>query len=265
MPRKLKLGGGATVSVLTRFLHPSAAIREKHTNAILPKNHITHNLLVDRSELVNVNRRLQRCCVMTCDDYVDSEGRMIELHAVHKYCKVDKEGDAILFFAEEVTAPAAPIITNNNITNNNEEIPEDVQNFDPTVDDVELLRFNNINVDDDNAPLPENIVPRGAPIDNNIFTDWGFSGVCYRKEHHQKTNAKLVNLSYAPELKLLWLFEQLFPVSFIKETIIVRINETLAKAIDYGEFLRWVGIWFLLATNQGPQRREYWSTTPHFK
>ena len=31
--------------------------------------------------------------------------------------------------------------------------------------------------------------------------------------------------------------------------------------IDYGELLKWIGIWFLMATNQGPQQRNYWSTT----
>ena len=64
------------------------------------------------------------------------------------------------------------------VSNNGQEILDEVQNFDVAVDNVELLRFNNIEVDDDNDPLPENIVRRGIIDNNNVFNiNWGFSSV----------------------------------------------------------------------------------------
>lgn len=143
------------------------------------------------------------------------------------------------------------------------EIPDEVLNCNAETANAELFRAHGIDVDDDNDPLPEN-VPLDVVDNDNIFGNWGFSGICYRKQLHvnRKANANLPNFAVAPELKLLWLFEQLFPVEYVKGTIIVRVNSQLSKPIEYGEWLRLIGIWLLIATSQGASRQDFWSVDP---
>jgi hypothetical protein len=58
------------------------------------------------------------------------------------------------------------------------------------------------------------------------------------------------------------LFELFLPTEYVKEVIVARINGSVNHPIDYGEFLVWLGIWFLLAINQGSSRSEFWSILP---
>ena len=200
MAPKRRLGVGAIASVRTKFLHPSAAIRAKFNNAVLDKNHFTHNLIVDRPELRIVNRKEQRCCIMTCNDYVDAEGRPLELYTVIRNIKVITEGDPALFFQPEGPPDPIPVAAPMDA----DAPPAEIPNFNTESADVELFRGRGIDVDDDNDPLPENVVPPNVVDNNNIFGDWGFSGTCYRKQHHQKTDASLRHFANAPESKLLW-------------------------------------------------------------
>ena len=59
------------------------------------------------------------------------------------------------------------------------------------------------------------------------------------------------------------LFEMFFFKHFIKSVIIPKTNEHLAAEghceLSYGEFLRWIGIWLLMATLVGPERTDFWS------
>ena len=58
----------------------------------------------------------------------------------------------------------------------------------------------------------------------------------------------------------LQLFELLFPKFFITDTIIPQINrEIKGSLLQYGEYLLWLGLWFLMATLEGPSRRDFWS------
>ena len=122
-------------------------------------------------------------------------------------------------------------------------------------------------IDDDNQPAPENLLSTEdstGPTDD-IMGQWTHSGICDQKATIQ-CNAK-------PELTFwtsllsnpsnLNLFEWLFFSSFIKATILPQTNQNLPhgeKPILYGEFLRWIGLWMLMGTIVGPQRREFWAT-----
>ena len=59
------------------------------------------------------------------------------------------------------------------------------------------------------------------------------------------------------------LFEMLFPKEFVQQTILVETNkEIVGEPVQYGEFLRWLGLWFLMATLMGPRRRDFGSSAP---
>jgi hypothetical protein len=58
-------------------------------------------------------------------------------------------------------------------------------------------------------------------------------------------------------------WELFFPQQFVKDTMIPEMNKLVRLgSIHYGEFLRWIGLWFLMATIQGPARHEFWKLDP---
>ena len=60
-------------------------------------------------------------------------------------------------------------------------------------------------------------------------------------------------------------FSRCFFKQFIVATIIPQTNIQLEqqrnRPTSYGEFLRWLGLWFLMATINGPDRSDFWSMT----
>jgi Transposase IS4 len=55
------------------------------------------------------------------------------------------------------------------------------------------------------------------------------------------------------------LFEALFPKYYVLNVLIPQTNQKLTtELLSYGEFLKWLGVWFLMATIQGPSRHDYW-------
>ena len=88
---KLQYGIGAECSVLTKFLHPSALVRDKYPN--LERGHRT-TVILNRQEEKKVNRRQQQCYTFCLEAFANAE-----MHAVTKHVKILKEGAAAHFFA----------------------------------------------------------------------------------------------------------------------------------------------------------------------
>jgi hypothetical protein len=40
------------------------------------------------------------------------------------------------------------------------------------------------------------------------------------------------------------------------------LSREMIPLVLYGEFLWFIGLWFLMATQQGAERRYFWSTSP---
>ena len=51
----------------------------------------------------------------------------------------------------------------------------------------------------------------------------------------------------------------MFPQEFIRNVILKNTNKHLQKQVTYGEFISWVGLWFLMATTTFGDCREFWS------
>lgn len=135
----------------------------------------------------------------------------------------------------------------------------------PNTDEDDIwITANLVQLDDDNEPAPENI-PQHNNQDNNIMADtWGHNGTCARK----LTGARdvQVTINYYPAgvmPNLVQLFELFFMKAFVKDVILQKLNKNIdtgMEEVQYGEFLRWIGLWFQMATIQGPQRQEYWAS-----
>lgn len=119
-------------------------------------------------------------------------------------------------------------------------------------------------IDDDNQPVPENI-----PLDNDapwrqVMGDWGHSGSCERqKEGCQNHDAK-INLPSDVKPPLVEVFLTFFlGKDFIDDVILPATNSRLkGRSLSRGEYLQWLGIWFLIATVVGPSQSDFWSIKP---
>ena len=121
-----------------------------------------------------------------------------------------------------------------------------------------------LTVDNNYNPLPENLPSHTSDLNTDnecTYQDWGDNGMYHRK--------KAVNNNTLPQLSVtkptifnnwLQLFEFLFMSKYIKETIIVNINKIISgERVIHEEFLRRLGLWFLISTVIGPSREPFFS------
>ena len=95
-PQKKTHGKGAIVSILIKFVHPPALIREKFLNP--EKQQRLEGCLTVRQEVKEISCKDQLSLVVTHDDFKDADGNLQELHAIKKHFSIQEEGDPDLFF-----------------------------------------------------------------------------------------------------------------------------------------------------------------------
>ena len=117
---------------------------------------------------------------------------------------------------------------------------------------IQALR-DEVDVDDDNEPAPENIPQSTDPTSSPLNTEWGHSGFCYRKSLSMQNSGAKLNFHIDPteDDYYLQLFEGFFPKDLLN-TIIEGINTKINSDLEtYGEFLRWIGLWVMVSTEAG--------------
>ena len=282
----LRLGVGASCTVKLRFLHPKDKVNEKVPNQSASQS--ISGLIVQSKAEKSIQKAVKSCVVFHHEDF---GGQLI--WALPWYVTVDVQGPEESFFAKEPQQPTTraagdahsavpPSGTAEDNTNRQNEAtttgtttaPEDL----PTViqdlmergvgamdiEEIGVASAAAPMVDDDNKPAPENRPSNGETVDD-IFSGWMHSGICERKALISR-NAKpelsfWMNKSVEPSNLQIW--EGLFVTSFIKRMILPQTNNNLPvgeKQDQYGEFLRWIGLWMLMRTLIGPQRHEFWAT-----
>ena len=120
-------------------------------------------------------------------------------------------------------------------------------------------------VDDNNQPLPENI-PTPAEEGQDapqFFSTWEHSGSYYHciAGGHKHKACLCFNTDVKPTIQQL--FEMFFFKPYVVGIIIPQTNIPLKEEKhhpdSYGEFLRWLGLWFLMATINSPEPTDFWS------
>ena len=135
-------------------------------------------------------------------------------------------------------------------------------------DDTNLIR--NIcpdMVDNDNQPLPENVTTQGETTTTanqpQIFSSWEHSGSCLSYLEGGRKNKARLNFNTDVNPTIEQLFEMFFFKPFIIEVIIPETNKRMKedkhRAMTYGEFLCWLGLWFLMTTITSPDHSDFWS------
>ena len=120
-----------------------------------------------------------------------------------------------------------------------------------------------VDIDDDNQPNEKN-VPSFTSDDheeNCIYKSWGHSGICVcRASQASDRKPKLKKIETKLKLTHLQMFENLFPVDYMKHIMLPKMNVKLSAApISYGELLQFLSIWLHISTTVGFKRREFWS------
>ena len=260
MPRlkvKLSLGKNALVSCLAKYLRPKKVIDEHFVN-YNPKKRC-NNLLVLRLDVVGGGdvREVQRLIVRS-DDVMNGDDH-VEMYGHPRFFTVTQEGPKEMFFEPVVDDEAEEVV------NNNDELPPEVVqllslNRQLNDDDYDNIR-GVVEFDDDNLPAPENIPQEETTTTIIDYSEWGHTGLCHRRMAGIPDAAPTITNLNNNQPSLVELFEHLFPSDFLKDVVLTQINDNIeqgTREVTYGELLRWIGCWFLMATITGPQRHEYW-------
>ena len=271
MPRKKKaMGAGAVVKVLLRYIHPSAEIRAKYANP--EKGDRLCGCKVLKKDQKVVNRREQAVIV-----FYHKEFPLVELYAVTRYVSVEEEGPPEDFFGDDETAVEDEVVQRPNVNVEESNHEEDDTPMSAILEqiaglhvggEIEANEFANAGlvVDNDNDPLPENLLPQDNTVNTNacVYEEWGHSGICHRrKDVSNVINPQLKVSDSSKNFSRVELFELLFITDYIKKVILININENITgDRVTYGEFLRWLGIWFLICTVIGPSRESFFLNQP---
>ncbi|KAG7356336.1 transposase IS4 [Nitzschia inconspicua] len=261
----MRIGSGAICTVKLSRIHPSKHIRNKYPNHTRKDEIVGVRIL--RQEEKIVHRKQQLSVVFVHDEFKDDGGQHIELYCVKRWAHVTAEGDANLFFDVPPPPPAiSPTGSEPDDINPHPMIARMATTVGPLSEsDIAEARTLVNDVDDDNRPAPENIPARNESVPNIFNAAWGHSGSCNRKKtgpRDYKPRLEFGNNESMPTV--LKIFESFFFQSFIKNVIIPATNQTMPgnRPLTYGEFLVFIGLWLLMATIVGPERRDYWSTKP---
>ena len=261
MPRKRKqMGTGATVRVIKRFIHPSELIRDKFKN---PKKgeKLDDCLVIGRGEKV-VSRKHQQCIIFRHGSFEN-----VELYAVARYCSITKEGPESEFFTDEIDEMIEETFIEEAVLEDETKEDEESEQIEAhrhggEIDSLDLTMAGLV-VENDNHPLFEN-APENNPSNGNnaevVWSEWGHSGICYMRQSiaHTIMPAIKIQNKKTETMTRLELFELFFVTDYIKEVILVHINKNInGETVTYGEFLRWLGIWFLIASVVGPKRDSF--------
>ena len=251
---KPRAGIGAKCSILTRFIHPSEHVRIKFPN--LDKAHRTDGVLIGHDQRT-VSRRSQDCYLFRSDDYPN-----IEMYAVVRYVKIIEEGaEADLFIP---TVPPNPVSTAI-VTIEGEDatalttVPPITGGY---AEDIIAMRAEGVYIDDDNEPAEENIPKSIVDIESPFENEWGYKGVCYRRKDghtHRNASCSMPRETWQTMSPSDW-FLLFFPMSYVTETMLPAMNDALEKGrpkIMLWEYVRWLGIWTLLATTDGHDRKAF--------
>ena len=281
---KLRLGISAKVWVLVSCLHPKDVISKAYPN--YTKADKAEGLVVT-SEGPKPIHREEKVVVVFHHPPKHQQTQEFDCWALHRFIHVTEEGgESGLFSLTDSTGennseeaqgtqqgPNNTAITENP-PENQENVPAEIvqlmssENAILSSDDTDLIR--NIcpgMVDDDNQPLPEN-VPTEAETTTTanrpqIFSSWEHSGSCFRYLEGGRKNKARLNFNTDVNPTIEQLFEMFFFKPFIVEVIIPETNKRMKaekhRPVTYGEFLRWLGLWFLMATFTGPDRSDFWS------
>lgn len=219
---------GDTCYVIKRFLHSSRIISDRYPNQ--EHREALEGLLVTG---INEQRLINRSMKQV----------RRPLYCVPRYMHVTNGNREPVIPIQE-DAAAEDLIEMPEVTGNNQE-------------DMERLCIDGYNVDDDNEPAPEN-VPDNNQNNNTGFDptwvqyhDWNSNVFCnWKVQFNHFENASIKpNQSPLGNKQVDW-FLRCIPMRYIQDVLIPEMNKKLIRRMDLPEFLRFLGLLFLMSTTR---------------
>ena len=192
-PQSDNHGVGAIVLALLRFIHPSEHIHNKFPNVV--QGQWLENCVTICQEVKKVSRKEQLVLVVHHEDFKNPDDRYIELHGVKRDWKVSQQGhpdyvfDAITTTDENASSQEETLMP--------EDVSEHINGNSCTTETIQAL-CNEVDVDSDNEPAPENIPQSTDPMSSLLNTESGHSGFCYRKSVSMQNNGAKLNFHIDP-------------------------------------------------------------------
>ena len=205
-----------------------------------------------------VRRKEQEVYTFRADGYDN-----IILYAVKRYVNVVTEGNKEHFFEarDETNTPES-------VQQAGEDVEEEValpKRSHVLEEEIQAFKSAGVEIDDDNEPAPENVPVPTAPTltEDTVMKEWGFSGFCYRRRDGNRQSPATINRSRDAwsTMRRIDYFLLFFPVDYVKDKMLAEMNKKIRKGrpqITWWEYLRWLGIWELLATTEGHSRSAFW-------
>ena len=246
------------VSVLLRYLHPSHLVQMTFPNQ-LNGQRLEGCVVVGRQER-KINRKMQTAIIVHHEAF-KNEDRFQEVYAVAQWFKLQVEGPRDLIFQPEEVSDLDTALGDEE---EGQEMPAIIlqrANTGIRIEVDEVLGLPGVDVDDDRNPAPENVPHDQADGEGVcVYGEWGHGGLCYRLiAGAQNSNANLRNFPPGVTPSLLQLFQLMLPKTFLQQVVLPQTNLKLQRPVGYGEFLRWIGLWLMMATTHFDFRRDFWS------
>ena len=118
------------------------------------------------------------CAGCPSEDFKNPDDSYIKLHGVKRYWKVSQEGHPDYFF--DAITPTDENANSQDDTLMPEAVSEHINGNSRSTETIQALR-DEVDVDDDNEPTPENIPQSTDSTSSPLSAEWGHSGFCYRK------------------------------------------------------------------------------------
>ena len=250
-------GVGATVSALIKFIHPSEHIHNKFPNPCAGQRLLDCKTICQ--EVKSVSRKEQLTLVVHHEDFKIDDDIYIELYALKRYWDVHKEGN--LDYVFDAQAPTTEEEVNDEQRLLPDAIGVHLSGEVCTTETIIALR-DEVDIDDDNEPTPENVPQQNKSEDCPLKTEWGHSGYCYRKTMNFGNHKAKLNIHADPTRNdfYLQLFEGFFPMTLLY-TMVDGVNTTMkGERLSYGELLCWIGLWTMMSTVARTDHHSFWST-----
>ena len=251
MRKKKRLGVGARCTVLFKRLHPKDVVVAKFPNYGAQDR--LDDLVVTKKEQVTRKGHSYPAIFFSSKSFPDKSS----LYTCTRYAVVKEEGDPIGFFAAEREETSLLPAVEAGALNNAVPIERSVFFATGTAKDILCVQNLGLDVDDDNAPTPENIPTADTPVPTSqgLYPgqSWGWDGVDRRRAIvHSDNNAGFHN-SWSP-VKKGWvkIFLKLFMLDWLNDVCLAQTNKGMEarglQTVSFGEMLRYIGLWVLMAS-----------------
>ena len=224
-------------------------------------------IVIKEDEIIRNGKRVKM--VFFASDTFPGE----ELHASRTFLKVTQEGDPTQFFTPRNHPRAAQPIVAPGVTAQDEAeaIGDEVFFAGNSAEDIAMVRNQGLDVDDDNAPAPENdpnIAGNNTPAatNNGLFPGqkWGWDRLDRRKTAGIIDVDASFATGWSPLGKTYYeIFLYLFPMHWVEDVLLAETNSALraikCTPIELGEFECYIGLWLLMAcTGKGFSKDAFW-------